>query len=87
MGLYPAADEQYTFAAQPDEDRDSYEILVDLRDETNMWGVSALDPYLLFCLASRNPSRPKQNVGTKLWIQKIARTRDKNRSIDLSAND
>lgn len=72
VGLYPAADEQYTFAAQPDEDRESYEILVDLRDDTNMWGVSALNQYFcLFCSGFRQPTTTKKKVGMNTWGQNI----------------
>lgn len=48
VGLYPAADEQYTFEAQPGENRDSYEILVDISADINIWGVSVW-LYCFYC--------------------------------------
>lgn len=40
VGIYPAADDMYTFVAERGEDRESYEILVDISEEVNSWGVS-----------------------------------------------
>lgn len=40
VGLYPAAENIYTFEAQPEEDRESFKILIDISDEVNSWGVS-----------------------------------------------
>lgn len=54
VGLYPAADEIYTFEAQPGEDRESYKILIDISDEVNSWGVSPL----ITCITKKNrPSK------------------------------
>lgn len=38
--LFPAADDIYTFKAQPGEDRESFKTLVNLSARTNSWGVS-----------------------------------------------
>lgn len=40
--MYPAAENIYTFEAQPEEDRESFKILIDISDEVNSWGDHGL---------------------------------------------